>query len=338
MLRPFLNISGDDDFVLIVSWLIAALRLQGPYPLFVLQGEAGSAKSTTARVLRELIDPNTSPLRSEPREVRDLMVAARNSWCVAFDNVSYLPPWLSDSLCRLATGGGFSTRELYTDDQEKIFEAMRPVLLNGIDAVVTRGDLMDRSIIDYLPVISEEQRMSETRFWLRFRKAQPLILGALLDALASALHRLPRVKLERLPRMADFAEFAVAAEQGFGWPEGTFMGAYDSNLASANALTLEASPLEPPLRRLLGYDDDWSGTASALLRELVNLAPGADLKRNWPKNPQVLSAQLRRIAPNLRATGINVQFDEKTSGSGSQRMITIKGGGVRLRGQANCGA
>ena len=116
-LRPFLNVQGDEDFVLIVSWLVAALRPKGPYPVLVLQGEAGSAKSTAVRVLRALVDPNTSPLRSEPRETRDLMIAARNSWCIAFDNVSRLSPRLSDDLCRMATGGGFSTRQLYTDNE-----------------------------------------------------------------------------------------------------------------------------------------------------------------------------------------------------------------------------
>ena len=124
--------------------------------------------------------------------------------------------------------------------------------------------------------------------------------------------------------MADFAEFAVAAEQSFGWPDGTFMRTYDSNLASANALTLEASPLVPPLKRLTIKRDAWSGTASDLLRDLVRLANEEAQQRNWPKNPQVLSGQLRRIAPNLRAVGIDVQLDGKTSGTASKRIITIK--------------
>ena len=63
-LRSFLNLERDDDFVIVVSWLVAALRPRGPYPVLVLQGEAGSAKSTAVRVLRELVDPNTAPLRS----------------------------------------------------------------------------------------------------------------------------------------------------------------------------------------------------------------------------------------------------------------------------------
>jgi hypothetical protein len=321
-LRPFLNVATDNDFVLFVSWLVAALNSRGPYPVLVLQGEAGSAKSTTERVLRELIDPNTTPLRSAPREVRDLMIAARNAWCVAFDNVSYLPQWLSDALCRLATGGGFSTRQLYTDDEEKLFEAIRPILLNGIDGVVTRGDLMDRSMITYLPIISDEQRRPEKEFWRLFHKAQPRILGALLNAVSCGLRRLPRIKLDRLPRMADFAEWVTAAEPALGWSEGTFMRAYDANRASANSLALEASSIVAPLRRLAA-SGPWEGTAEELLNKLERLAHDKeDEKRDWPKSAWWLSIMLRRIAPSLRATGIDVRFG-KTAGSGSRRLVSI---------------
>src|SRR5256886_5689169 len=108
-LRPFLNVADDGDYRLLVTWLLAALRPRGPYPVLVLHGEQGSAKSTTARVLRMLIDPNGAPLRAEPHDDRDLMIAATNGWIVALDNLSHLPPWLSDALCRLATGGAFAT-------------------------------------------------------------------------------------------------------------------------------------------------------------------------------------------------------------------------------------
>jgi len=324
-LRPFLNLSSDENFVLVASWLVAALRPSGPYPVLVLLGEAGSAKSTAVRVLRELIDPNTTPLRSEPRETRDLMIAARNSWCVAFDNISHLGWRLSDDLCRLATGGGFSTRQLYTDADEALFDATRPIILNGIDAVVTRGDLIDRSLVMSLPVISELDRRPEAQFWRLYRKVQPRLLGALLDAVSCALQHVASVKLAALPRMADFAQWAVAASTSFGWDEATFIRAHDSNRARANVLSLEASPLVTPLRGLLIARSVWRGTASVLLRRLTQKAPEDDSKlRTWPKNPQVLSGQLRRIAPNLRPTGLDIQLDEKTAGSGSKRMITIK--------------
>src|SRR5207253_9109386 len=140
-LRDYLNVSSDAAWQLAVAWLVAAFFPHGPYPVLALHGEQGSAKSTMARLLRSLIDPNAAPLRSEPREARDLIISATNGWLVALDNLSHLPPWLSDALCRLSTGGGFATRELYTDSEEVIFDAQRPVILTGIEEVATRSDL-----------------------------------------------------------------------------------------------------------------------------------------------------------------------------------------------------
>src|SRR5206468_10836955 len=105
-LRHFLNVENDEQWTLLLAWLVAAMRPSGPYPVLALLGEQGTAKSTTQEMFRTLIDPNVAPLRSEPRDVRDVMIAASNGWCVALDNVSDIEPWLSDCLCRLATGGG----------------------------------------------------------------------------------------------------------------------------------------------------------------------------------------------------------------------------------------
>jgi hypothetical protein len=136
-LRSFLNVQSDADFVLVVAWALACLRNRGPYPVIVLSGEQGSAKSTFSAILRALIDPNTAPLRALPREDRDLFIAASNGHVLAFDNVSGLPAWISDTLCRLATGGGFAVRQLYSDQDEVLFDAARPVILNGIEDIVT---------------------------------------------------------------------------------------------------------------------------------------------------------------------------------------------------------
>lgn len=102
----FLNVQSDQDFVLVVAWALAVLRNKGPYPALVLSGEQGSAKSTFSAILRALLDHSTAPLRALPREDRDLFIAASNGHVLTFDNVSGLPAWISDTLCRLATGGG----------------------------------------------------------------------------------------------------------------------------------------------------------------------------------------------------------------------------------------
>ena len=124
------------------------------------------------------------------------------------------PPWLSDALCRLASGGSFAVRRLYTDDEEVLFKAARPTLLNGIEDVIGRADLADRAIFLTLEPIGEEQRRSETELWREFELARPRILGALLDAVAHGLRAVGSVQLARLPRMADFALWATACETG----------------------------------------------------------------------------------------------------------------------------
>jgi hypothetical protein len=176
-LRRFVNVASEQDWILLVAWLVAAFRPAGPYPVLVLHGEQGSAKSTTARLLRSLLDPNTAPLRGEPRDLRDVMIAATNAWVLSYDNLSRIPGWLSDAFCRLATGGGFATRELYTDSEEMLFDAQRPLILNGIEELANRGDLLDRSLILYLPSIPEEQREAETKFWGDVEAARPTILA-----------------------------------------------------------------------------------------------------------------------------------------------------------------
>jgi hypothetical protein len=323
-LWDFVNVRKADR-VIVAAWLVGAYQVGAPFPILVLQGEQGTAKSTTARLLRQLVDPNESALRSQPREVRDLMIAAKNGWLVAFDNISWLPVWMSDALCRLATGGGFATRELYSDDQEIIFDATRPILLNGIDGVVVRGDLLDRSLVLELPVISPDRRRPENELRAGFHAAQPRILGALLSAISSALRHEGTMTFANLPRMADFAAWAAGAESVLGFPAGRIIDAVARNQTDLNTLPLDASPIVPPLRRLLQRHGAFKGTATDLLHKLEWSLQGERDKRpyGWPRTPHALSCSIHRLAPNLRAAGVSVTFG-KTAGAGSRRLVQIE--------------
>jgi hypothetical protein len=129
-LRPFLNLpageAGERAWRLIVSYLVMALRATGPYPILAIHGVQGSAKSTIARILRALHDPNSSPLRAEPKEIRDLVISAKNGWCCVFDNLTSIPQWLSDGLCRLSTGGGGGHASCYPDRNQYSGNQPRP--------------------------------------------------------------------------------------------------------------------------------------------------------------------------------------------------------------------
>jgi hypothetical protein len=314
-LLPFLNLSGRNDFVLVVAWLLATLRSGGPYPLLAISGEQGSAKTVLSKMLKALIDPNAAPVRALPREERELMIAANNGYVLAFDNLSGLPAWLSDALCRLASGGSFAVRQLYTDDDEVLFQAARPLLVNGIEDVVSRPDLADRSIFLTLPPVPDARRQSERELWRQFELARPHILGALLDLVVHGLRALPRIGLDRLPRMADFALWAAACETAL-WPPGTFGSAYGANRRAAIECIIDADPIAACVREIMAERSSWTGSAADLLRA------GADHSGSvWPKNPRALAGRLRRAQTFLRALGIDITFSRE--GRAGNRIIRM---------------
>ena len=322
-LAAFINVPGQDELVLLTSWLLATLRPGGPYPILVVAGEQGSAKTVLAKTLRALTDPNAAPVRTLPREERDLFIAANNGHVLAFDNLSTVPPWLSDTLCRLASGGSFATRQLYTDGDEVLFEAARPVILNGIEDVVTRPDLADRALFLTLPYLAERQRRSEQELWRAFELARPRLLGALLDAVSHGLRMLPLVRLERLPRMADLALWAAACETA-AWPGGAFAQAYAGNRRAAVHDAIDADPVAACVCEIMAERSSWTGTAVDLLRVGAGGSwdGRSDSRTGWPKSPRALAGRLRRAQTFLRALGIDIAFSRE--GRAGSRMISIR--------------
>jgi hypothetical protein len=262
-------------------------------------------------------------VRTPPREERDLVIGANNSWVVAYDNLSGIPHWLSDSFCRLSTGGGFSTRLLYTDSEEQIFEAMRPVILNGIDHLPERADLADRALVLTLPHIPAEQRKDEDDLYAEFEAALPQILGGLFTAVSVALRRRATIRLTSKPRMADFAAWATAAEPGLGFPDGAFMNTYLGNRAEAVQETLDGDPVGAAISALVDSLGGriWEGACKTLMPELQKLVDDSvRTSRDWPRTPRALSGRLRRLAAFLREVGIAVEFGAR---DGKARPLTI---------------
>jgi hypothetical protein len=250
------------------------------------------------------------------------MIAANNGHVLAFDNLSGLPSRLSDSLCRLASGGSFALRRLYTDDEEVLFKAARPIVLNGIEDVIGRSDLADRAIFLTLGLIEEERRRSEAELWCEFEAARPRILGALLDVVAHGLRALGCVHLDRLPRMADFALWATACETAL-WPAGTFTRAYTANCRAAVEVVIGDDPVAACVRDLMRECSSWTGSAADLLR--VSLQRTGESSRDgsgWPKNPRALAGHLRRAQTSLRALGIDIVF--RREGRAGRRVITMR--------------
>ncbi len=323
-LRDFLNVD-DKNLTLILAWLVNCFRPDYPFPILLISGEQGAAKSTTSRLLRELVDPSLTPFRSAPRDERDLIISATNSWICSFDNLSAVRDWLSDALCRISTGGGFSTRTLYSDSDETIFTAKRPIILNGISDIASRGDLLDRALLIQLEAIPKDRRKPERAFWADFEKDKTSIFSALIEAVSFALKNIESTSLAELPRMADFALWATAAEQALGLEEDAFMTAYTQNRENAHSIVLEDSILAEVLQEFLDKKADGGKYKQAkillknFLAELKDTAGETRAKNeDFPKSPKGLRNQIERINPNLREIGIFITFHGRTGGNASK--------------------
>lgn len=314
-LRRFINVS-DDDFVLVVAWLVAALRDRGPYPILVANGEQGAGKSIFSRMVRSLVDPSAAPIRAVPKDDRDLVVSAGNSWILAYDNLSKVAGWLSDAFCRLATGGGFATRMLHTDREESIFEATRPVMINGIPLLTERADLADRALTIHLQAVSETERRTEDEFWTDFEAVRPRILGALLDAASMALRNVSDVKLDRVPRMADFAKWCTAAEPGLGWDKGSLIAAYQRNRRDVSESAFEADTVAVAIRDLVvaRYPEGREVSPTLWWTDVSSyVSDGIKKQRSWPGSAQAFSNRLLRAKPLLEGKGFVIQFKHSTT-------------------------
>ena len=307
-LKDFINVE-ESSWVLLITFLLFSFIPKQTYPVLVISAHRGCGKTAAAEILKGLIDPGKAPLIKLQSDTHKLAVAATRRLLMVYDNVGHISADQSDDLCRMATGFGYSTRTLHTTDEETTFEFTRPQIITAIDALVTRDDLADRVLMVQLGEISEENRLSQAKLKAKVEAAHPAILGALLTALSQTLAQLPHTKPDKLPRMADYALFAIAAEKALGLNKGEFMETFNESREQSRQIVIESSPVGEAIVRLMEKTPlVWKGTASELLNELEKHTDEATYRsRYFPKASNSLSRQLNRLAPDLKALGIDVR-------------------------------
>lgn len=322
LLRQILPVSAD-SYPMVVAWCLAALRPDMPRPLAGILGEQGTGKSTLCRMMVRLVDGSKAHLRSVPKSEDDLAVTTAAGWCLALDNLSGMPGWLSDFLSRAVTGDALTKRELYSDDDVVILIYQRPVLLTSIEIGVLQGDLAERMLPIQLEPITGKNRRTERRLWEAYHNSHPEILGGLLDLAALVWAKLPEAadKLAERPRMADWAELLWALDEVTGWHTlQTYTGAQEDLVDDV----IEGDPVATSvLRWATGRLSPWTweGQAAQLLTQLP-VPPNTDKDKDWPKTPAVLSARLQRAAPALRRRGVDVRKLPRTKSGRPLRIST----------------
>ena len=338
LLRGLVNVADDSDFRLLVGWCLTTLHPARNYPVLVLQGERGSGKSTTAEVLKRLLDPGPACNEALSHTERDFAIAISKSHVASFDNLSGISPSKSDWICRVATGGTFRTRKLYSDDAVVTFRMCLPTILTGIDSLLTREDLASRAIVVEPPAISDSNRGTLKGIWSWFDENAPAILGALLDGVCCALNNESTTTVDKLPRMADAAVWVTAAEEAFGWPRAAFVADLKANAQRSAERAVADHPLASLVREgaSAAHGRHVETTCTQLLEMVARRYRGTGIS-SLPRSPEAVGKQLRRLAPALREQGIEVRFGQRTTSDRSHFVEFWDSGAVGHAQLASCG-
>ncbi|WP_406124988.1 ATP-binding protein [Streptomyces sp. NBC_00989] len=315
-LHALLNMDTP-TFHQLVAWLVAAWIPDIPHPALVCKGEQGTGKSKAAQLFINLVDPSPAAKRSQPRDPKAWNTQAFASWALCLDNVSTIPPWLSDTLCKAVTGDGVVDRALYTDDDVVVLTFRRVLALTTIDAGALAGDLAERVLLLDLQLIDDDRRRSEEELDATFAAVRPAVLGALFDVLACVLAVLPSVRLDTMPRMADFARVLAAVDETQGW---NTLADYLATSANVATDALEGDLFAMAIAHLVDQAGTWQGTAGALLEAL----PAPPVRPpNWPKDATRASGRVKRLAPLLRSIGITVDDTQRSRDRTRHKLLTL---------------
>ena len=320
-LHGWLNLKGEENHLLARIWLVSGFIPDIPHPVLVLHGPQGSGKTTLAKMLKAIVDPQEAEVISVPRDLAELAQVLAHHHLCALDNLAGLSGWVSDALCRAVSGDGFSKRKLFTDSEDVVFKYQRCVVLNGINVVATRPDLLDRSLI--LELQRLENAKTEEELWGEFSESLPDIRATIFSTISEAIAFKSKVRLRSLPRMADFAQWGCAVAEAMGIGGDRFLKAYFYNLGHQHEVVIEASSVAMAVVNFMDGQETWEGSPGELLRELTTVAESLGMRpnsRGWPSQPHILTRQLNNLKVSLEGTGIGFEPGQRTS---KQRRIRL---------------
>ncbi len=309
-LFDFVNIPDEQHRLLSLVYVISCFIPNIPHPIIHPYGDQGAGKTTFFTFFKLLIDPSKMSVIITPRSMEETVQVLEQHYLCMFDNLSTFPDWLSDLLSQACTGGGFQKRRLYTDDESVIYEIQRCIGLNGINLLISRADLMDRTILLQLERIEPSKRKEWRALMQEFEEERPYILGCFFDVLSKAMALYPSTKVDNLPRMADFMRWGVAIARALGYKKEDFVQAYQGNIESQNAEIINSNTLAQAVLTFMLEQEGWSGTVKECYEKLGELVVISKDDRTFPKHFNKLRSHLNRIKANLLDYGIKFSIED----------------------------
>ena len=306
----FVSIPKKDKnlfLVMLISYFVPNIH----HPILHIYGPPGAAKTTCCRVVKSLCDPSSTDVLIPPTTKTELIQQLAHHYACVYDNVSDVPGWMSDVLCQACTGAGFSKRKLYTDDDDFVYRFKRCIVFNGINVLVEKTDLLERSIVFELNEIGEQERLSDEKFWETFNVAKPEILGGIFDTISKAMAFLPQVNIPDLNRMADFTRWGYAIAEALGIDGKEFLKDYKKNIEHKNAVFGANSALFGAVMSFMKDRTEWKGYVKDTWGSLAEISGGNRSDRTFPKVPRLLRKYLEEIKVNLKQNGITFEIGDK---------------------------
>lgn len=321
----------DDEYALLFSvYVITALIPDINHPILCLTGDYGSGKTTAMSCLSRIISPTKKSLFALTSNISNVVSTLSNNYFVAFDNIRRISAEVADILCQAVTGGSYSKRKLYSDNDEVSIDLHSLVCLNGYAMSIDYPDLADRCLI--IPLKRIEKRKTETEIKESFSDALSEILGTSFKIIRTAMRRIDEVKVDNLPRMADFAKWGYVVAECIGMGYGKmFLDEYNKNLLASRKSIAMQNPTLYAISLFMQDKPHWKGSMSDLYKCLVNAikaeTSSRSLPSSFPQTASTLSRAIGKYKQELLAVGIDV-----TIGRSTDRYVEIVNNAVNAVG------
>lgn len=300
LILPKLNMDRDDA-ILYAVFMIQGLSRSSSHYAAVISSKPGTGKSTLTKQTSELIDPIQSSATLTPSSESDLISMLSNSYLAAFDNTAPLSTTFSNILCAAITGSTEMKRKLYSTNDPVVLNLHNLVIINGVDVVPRKSDLIDRALYFELKPIQKAQRKTDAEIWDRFNKDKPKILGAMFDTLSKAMGILPTLKMDESYRMADAHQQMVAIAVALGISQGEFQRILDKNRKKLEETYAEQNEFVNFVIGFMQKHEKFDVSVSVLFKNMKENIVGSD--KFFPKTPSTLSRKLNEERDALLHAG-----------------------------------
>lgn len=309
-LTEFLNVD-DDEMPFLLAWMVTAIYFPGQAcPIALLDGPAGSGKSSALRTIIETIDPKVGAQAGEPKSEDDLFSAAYNAGTVSGDNFSSIAK-ISDALCRLSTGGGIRKRKLYTDFESVSMTAKRPILIAGIDPTFYAADLSERIV--RIRLHRPEEYLNDMQFESMLTEKRARFTGAVLDLVVECINNADKIDYHG-SRFATYCRVGEVIARRLGNGDGWFIEQLQAKHTEEMAdLEYSDSVFEFLTRQISSSgvnDTRWEANSKQLwesMQEQINLEHLKVPRDDVPRSAKGMGSRVERAIPMLKQHGIQVR-------------------------------